>query len=444
MILSADAEKLISLLIGAGYKAYAVGGCVRDSIIGREMGDVDITTSARPEQTERVLEENGIRFVETGLKHGTVTAILNHTPYEVTTFRCDGEYNDNRHPESVEFINDLRGDLARRDFTINALAYNREEGIIDEFGGIDDIKAGIIRAVGDPDARFNEDALRILRALRFACVLGFELEDNTKGAVFRNRELLLNISGERVFSELKKLLLGKDVERILLEYRDVFAVILPEIKPCFDFEQHSRWHLYDVYTHTVKSLAISPKKDYMRFALLFHDAGKPYVKTTDENGQDHFKGHPEVSAQLVDKALSRLKPSNEFKYKVITLIKYHDLYITEKPSNIKKWLRVLGEDLTFDYIDLKIADLKTHNSELSSHEVDTLYHIRELTKVIIDSGEPYRISDLAVNGNDLKALGYSGKDISAELEGLIRIVSGSPECNTREKLIKQATQDLKK
>lgn len=442
MKLDENAKKLIMLLQNNGHRAYAVGGCVRDALMGIKAKDTDITTSATPEQTEKILYDNGIKFVETGIKHGTVTAVVNHIPYEITTFRVEGEYNDLRHPENVCFVSDINVDLSRRDFTMNAIAYNDTDGYIDIFGGINDINSRVIKCVGNPDKRFNEDALRILRAIRFASVLGFDIDENTKQAVFNNKELLLKISAERIFTELKKLLLGDNAEKILLEYRDVIAVIIPQIKDSFDFPQNSKWHIYDVYTHIVKSVAVAPKKDYIRLALLLHDIGKPFVKTTDENGQDHFKGHPSVSVELSKAALKQFKVSNDIFYKVIKLVKIHDKHITLKPSNIKRWLRELGEDLTLDFIDVKIADMKTHNLDLAGAELEYLEQVKELTKKIIASGEPYRISDLKINGNDLLAIGYKGKQISDELDRLINIVSSNPEFNTREKLLNQAKHDL--
>ncbi|MGN0457915.1 MAG: CCA tRNA nucleotidyltransferase [Eubacterium sp.] len=443
MKLDENAKKLIMLLQNNGHRAYAVGGCVRDALMGIKAKDTDITTSATPEQTEKILYDNGIKFVETGIKHGTVTAVVNHIPYEITTFRVEGEYNDLRHPENVCFVSDINVDLSRRDFTMNAIAYNDTDGYIDIFGGINDINSRVIKCVGNPDKRFNEDALRILRAIRFASVLGFDIDENTKQAVFNNKELLLKISAERIFTELKKLLLGDNAEKILLEYRDVIAVIIPQIKDSFDFPQNSKWHIYDVYTHIVKSVAVAPKKDYIRLALLLHDIGKPFVKTTDENGQDHFKGHPSVSVELSKAALKQFKVSNDIFYKVIKLVKIHDKHITLKPSNIKRWLRELGEDLTLDFIDVKIADMKTHNLDLAGAELEYLEQVKELTRKIIASGEPYRISDLKINGNDLLAIGYKGKQISDELDSLINIVSSNPEFNTREKLLNQAKHDLK-
>lgn len=443
MIINKNSKELINILIESGYKAYAVGGCVRNSILGIKINDVDITTSALPKEVETVLYNNGVKYFETGLQHGTITAVINGENIEITTFRADGDYLDNRHPSSVSFVDDLKEDLSRRDFTVNALAYNENEGIVDIFGGIDDINNKIIRAVGDPVKRFNEDGLRIMRALRFASVLGFEIEENTKKAIFECKELLLNIAWERLFSELRKLLLGDGVEKILLDYREVIAVIIPEMKNCFDFPQVSKWHIYDVYTHIVKSVAVAPEKDYIRLALLFHDIGKPECKTTDEKGQDHFKGHPKVSAEYAKVILNRFKVSNEIKNKVVSLVELHDYHITINSSNIKKWLRQLGDEFTLDFIDVKIADMKTHNLEYAQEEIDELVRIKQEAVKIINSGEPYKISDLKIKGNDLAELGYKGKEIQDELEFLIKQVSGNPKCNTYEWLIKQAKKDVK-
>ncbi len=443
MTLNEDSKRLISLLIKSGYRAYAVGGCVRDSVLKNKVSDIDITTSAKPEETEAVLEKNGIKFFETGLKHGTITAHLNGENYEITTFRSDGEYLDNRHPSSVKFVDSLEDDLSRRDFTINALAYNEEEGIVDLFGGVEDIDNKLIRAVGNPSERFREDALRIMRALRFSAVLGFDIEDETKRAMFENKELLLNVAFERNFVELKKLLLGDFAEQVLINYRDIIAVLIPELKPCFDFPQNSKWHIYDVYTHIVKSLCLSVKKDYIRFALLLHDIAKPDCKTTDEYGFDHFKGHPEKGVEYARVILNRFKVSNDFKCKVLNLIEIHDLHISEKRSSIKKWMRNFGAELVFDYFDIKTADLLAHNLERSMPEIELIKRVRVAAEDILEKGEPYRISDLALDGSDLIGIGFKGSEIKDELDKLIAEVSGSPEINDRERLLKQAAADYK-
>lgn len=438
-----DSKNLIKLLLEKGYNAYLVGGCVRDYLMDRESDDIDIASSARPDELELLLKQNDIKYIETGIRHGTITAIVNRKPYEITTFRKDGSYSNNRHPENVVFVDDVLQDLARRDFTINAVAYNEKEGLVDPFNGIKDIENKIIRAVGDPDRRFQEDALRIMRALRFSSVLGFEIEENTKSAIFNNKDLLKNIASERIFTELKKLLLGDNVERVLLEYRDVIAVIIPELKKTFDFPQNTKWHLYDVYTHIVKSVAISPKKDYVRFSLLLHDIAKPDCRTTDKSGQDHFKGHPVLSANQSSTILKRLKVSNDFYAKVIRLVEIHDYHILYDKENIKEWLSRLGFDMTMDFIDVKIADMATHNLKYAGEELESLHLIKQLTQQIVDDKEPYNITDLKIKGSDLINLGYAGNQISQELGKLLNDVIKNPQTNEKRLLIDTAKKDYK-
>lgn len=438
MLLPQDAKKLISLLHSCGYKAYAVGGCVRDFLMGTTPKDIDIATCALPEETETVLKNADIKYIETGIKHGTVTAIVNRTPYEITTFRSDGEYKDNRHPENVEFVKNIEDDLSRRDFTVNAMAYNDEEGLVDCFGGKEDLENRIIRCVGDPDTRFNEDALRIMRALRFSSVLGFDIEKQTAQSIIKNRALLSNIAVERIYVELVKLLLGDNCEAVLLKYRDVIAEIIPELKPSFDCAQNSVWHIYDVYTHSVKSLAVSPKKDYIRLAMLLHDSGKPFVKKTDSNGIDHFKTHPAVSYDIAKKVLKRLRVSREVFDKVTLLVKIHDEHIYPDKRSIKMCLKVLGEDMTLDFIDVKIADMKTHNPDKVSDTCSTLYNIKKICENIIADNEPYKLSQLKINGNDLLSLGYNGSEIKKELDYLLDKVIENEENNNREYLLSLA------
>lgn len=437
MKLTNEAKLLLDLINNSGYEAYAVGGFVRDAIMNREAGDIDIASSALPSELEAILDDNGIKYIETGLKHGTITAIINHIPYEITTFRTDGEYNDNRHPDNVQFVRNIKEDLARRDFTINAIAYNDINGIVDIFGGIEDIKNKTIRCVGDPDKRFREDALRIIRCLRFSSVLGYKIEEKTKEAIFNNKALLKNIAIERVFIELNKLLVGDYVEDVLLEYREVFAVIIPELSDTFDFDQNTKWHIYDIYTHIVKSVSLSPKKDYIRMAVLLHDIGKPHCLRVDERGIYHFFGHEIVSAEIAYKVLKRFKASNDYINKVVTLIRKHNDYITNDSADIKHWLNELGIELTLDYIDVKIADLSSHNLDLSQHEIDTINNTRYSIENIIDSGEPFSISQLDINGNDIKNLGYNGREIAECLNYLLEIVIDNPKMNTKENLIKK-------
>ncbi|MDE6412913.1 MAG: CCA tRNA nucleotidyltransferase [Eubacterium sp.] len=405
MKLSANAEKLINLLSENGYKAYAVGGCVRDDLLGMPEKDIDITTSAKPESVEEILKQNKIKVIETGLKHGTVTAVLDREPYEITTFRKDGEYKDNRRPESVDFVDDVKEDLSRRDFTINAMAYNHNEGLIDLFGGKADLDNRIIRAVGNADLRFKEDALRIMRALRFSATLCFAIEENTKKAIFDNMHLLENIAYERIFTELKKLLVGDNAMQVLDEYREVIGVIIPELKPAFDCVQNNPWHIYNVYGHIIHAVDAAPKDEIIRLTMLLHDIGKPSVKTTDEKGIDHFKFHAPVGADIAKKVLKRFKVSNEIYDKVTTLIRYHQGVENVDDIRVKRWLAKIGEDYTRALFKVRISDLLAHNPEKIGYEVERINELLQELEAVVAAGEAFKISDLAVNGNDLIALG---------------------------------------
>lgn len=427
MQISTEAKIVIDALSKAGYQAFAVGGCVRDYFLGNPNSDTDITTSAKPLEVEKVLAHKNIKVVETGLKHGTVTAVINRIPLEITTFRADGEYKDSRHPQNVEFVSSIEQDLKRRDFTVNAMAYNDECGIIDLFGGREDIKNKIIRTVGDPDVRFNEDALRIMRALRFSSVLGFDIEENTKKSVFNNMQLLKNISAERIFSELSKLLCGKNALSVLDEFRDVIGVIIPQLKPTFSCAQNTPWHTYSVYEHIIHSVDFAPKDPVIRLTMLLHDIGKPSVKRTDENGRDHFKTHAHAGAQIASDVLKNLKVSNEIYDQVTTLIKYHQSVENVNDVKIKHWFNKIGENYTLNLFDVRIADLKAHNLSKKEvlFEIERLMSLKEEAKMIIKRREPYKISDLAVNGNDLISLGFSGREIGSKLsEILSNVVDG--------------------
>ncbi|MDD6728205.1 MAG: HD domain-containing protein [Eubacteriales bacterium] len=422
MALSDKAQFLIEIFEKSGYEAYQVGGCVRDYLMERVCDDVDITTSATPEETENVLTENGIRYIETGLKHGTVTALVDGDTFEITTFRCDGEYKDGRHPESVSFITNLKDDLSRRDFTINAMAYSKRTGLVDLFGGKSDIDAKIIRTVGNADKRFGEDALRIMRAIRFASVLGFEIEKETKEAVFKNKELLKNVSAERLFTELSKLLMGDFAFFVLMEYREVIAVIIPEITPCFDYPQRTVWHLYDVWEHTCKAVEAVPKDLALRLTMLLHDIGKPFVRTTDEKGVDHFKGHQKVSGEMAEKVLRRFKISNELYDRIMFLIPIHDMHIGTDRKRIKKWLSKVGEKQLLDLVQVKRADKLAQNPQMTSNELANLDITEKLIHQIIEEGEPLTVKDLDINGNDLMALGYHGREIGEKLNEILTAV----------------------
>ncbi len=435
MKISEDAEKLINILSDNGCKAYAVGGCVRDYLLGKPEKDIDITTSAKPETVEEILKQNNIKVIETGLQHGTVTAVLNGENYEITTFRKDGEYKDNRRPESVSFVDDVKEDLSRRDFTINAMAYNHKEGIVDLFGGKKDIDNKVIRAVGNADLRFKEDALRIMRALRFSATLCFDIEESTKKAIFDNTYLLDNIAKERIFTELKKLLAGDNALQVLDAYKEVIGVVIPELKPAFDCVQNNPWHIYNVYDHIIHAVDAAPKDEIIRLTMLLHDIGKPSVKTTDEKGIDHFKFHAPVGADIAKKVLKRFKVSNEVYDKVITLIRYHQGVENVDDIRVKRWLAKIGSDYTKALFKVRISDLYAHNPDKIGYELKKLNELLIELDEIVAAGEAFKISDLAVNGNDLIALGYKGKEIGEKLNEILMLVVDDRLNNTKEDIV---------
>lgn len=419
MTLPNGAKYLIDIIENNGFEAFVVGGFVRDSIMNKPCEDVDITTSAKPDEIEKILEDNSVKYIETGLKHGTITAVIDNESFEITTYRVDGSYVDNRHPDDVMFVTNIKDDLSRRDFTINAMAYNERVGIVDEFGGKSDIESKLIRAVGDADVRFKEDALRIMRAIRFASVLGFDIEEKTKKAIFDNKELLANVSYERIYNELSKLLLGDNVFDILVEYKDVIGIILPELKPIFNVPQNTRWHIYDVWTHTAKSVSVAPKDLALRYTMLLHDIGKAFTKTTDNNGTDHFKGHQAVSAEYAHSALKRLKAPNEIYNRVMAVVPIHDMHIGIERKNVKKWLSRLGENTLRDLVAVKRADKLAQNPEMTIDELERLDVTEKVLNDIIKNGEPFSVKDLAVNGNDIASLGYKGREIGEVLNLLL-------------------------
>ena len=429
------ANELIRLISKYGYEAYLVGGCVRDYIMGRECDDIDIACSAKPNQLEEILDRLNIKYIETGIKHGTVTVHYKESCFEVTTFRTDGEYTDNRHPEKVSFVSSIDGDLARRDFTVNAIAFNEDKGFVDLYGGRKDIESNTIRAVGDADKRFKEDALRIMRAIRFQSVLGFDIEVNTKKAIFDNMDLLKNVSSERIFVELKKLLSGKNVFKALVEYKEVIAVILPEITRTFDCPQNTRWHIYDVWTHTCKAVEMVKNEPELRFIMLLHDIGKPFARTTDCKGVDHFKGHQAISGEMAEPILKRLKVSNDFYNRVMTIIPIHDIHISSDKRKIKKLLSMLGKDAFQDLIDVKRADKLAQNPEMTGAELESLNEREAVFNAIIAGGEAYSVSQLDINGKDISSLGFKGKEIGEALNKLLDAVVNEKVENKKEKLI---------
>ena len=315
-------ETAVKMLRNCGFEAFLIGGSVRDYIMNLPIGDIDITTSATPTEVKETFKD--FRVIETGIKHGTVTVLIDNEPLEITTYRSEGTYSDNRHPDSVTFSKSLKDDVIRRDFTMNGIAFDFQDGFVDLVGGIDDIKSKTIRAIGDAETRFREDALRILRALRFSSVLGFSIEESTANAIHKCKDLLKNISAERIQVEFSKLICGKNAYSVLKEYADVICMFIPELEKCVDFQQVNRHHIYDVYTHTLKALEQSKNDLHIRLALFLHDIGKPYVAHFDENGEQHYYSHPKKSAELAEKILTRLRFDNETKNAVVTLVKMHD------------------------------------------------------------------------------------------------------------------------
>jgi len=432
-------EIAINKLTAAGHEAYIVGGCVRDALLGAQPHDYDMTTSALPEETEKVFSE--YRIFETGIKHGTVTVLINGEPLEITTFRVDGAYNDHRRPEEVTFTRSLQEDVARRDFTVNAMAYSPDTGIMDFWGGREDLKNGVIRAVGEPDRRFNEDALRIMRAARFASVLGFRIESETSDSMIRNKALLQNISAERINVELSKLLVGDGCERILTEYAVILTEIIPELAPAIGFDQKNHHHIYDVYTHTVKAVSACPKDRNIRMAALLHDVGKPSVFTVGNDGEGHFYGHSEVSVEMARDILNRLRFDNASKEEILKLIKYHDPVIPVDRVAVGRWARRLGMETLFKLLDLKSAD----NLAQAPQYADRLRgydRIRDIANEMIAENACFSLKNLAVNGGDLiSECGYTpGKSVGNALAALLEAVISEELPNEREALLARARE----
>lgn len=429
---------IIRRINSARHRAYFVGGCVRDAILGGTPHDWDIATSAKPEQVKKVFKD--FRIVDTGLKHGTVTLIgFSGEGYEVTTFRMDGEYTDGRRPNSIEFVSDLEVDMSRRDFTVNALAYHPDEGIIDYFGGIKDIENKVIRCVGNPDDRFAEDALRIMRALRFSSVLGFEIEKETAESIHKNKGLLYKVSKERIRVEFDKLLMGKGVEEILTNFSDVIVQIIPDILPCIGFEQYNPHHYLTVWDHTIKAISYAKYDLVVRLALFFHDIGKPESFTRDEVGTGHFFGHPYVSETITHRNMKRLKYDNQTISQVTKLVCLHDMEFGRTKHSIRKIISKIGYEETERLIEVKLADAKAQNNP-----TEKIIHLRaayESLKEIISDEDCISLKHLAVNGKDVMKLGVpQGPRVGEILNKVFEaVLEGSLE-NTKECIEKYILQ----
>ena len=429
------AARILRVLEDHGYEAFVVGGCVRDSLLGRNPNDWDITTSALPLQVKALFR----RTIDTGLKHGTVTVLMDGEPFEVTTYRVDGEYLDGRHPSEVTFTASLQEDLQRRDFTINAMAYSEKKGLQDLFGGLPDLEKGLIRAVGDPAKRFGEDALRIMRAVRFAAQLGYEVEADTVQAMKELAPTLSKISAERIAAELEKLLVSPHPEKLKMAYEcGITAVILPEFDRCMETAQNNPHHKYSVGEHTIVSIGNARPDRILRYTMLMHDMGKPSCKTTDEQGIDHFYGHQEVSAQMANDILRRLKSDNETRRSVSKLVRYHDLTCGLTGKSVRKAISLIGEDLFPLYLEVKDADTRAQSDFRFQEKMDYLEEVRLLYRKILEEGDCLSLKDLAVNGKDLIAAGMKpGREIGEVLEAMYRDVIDDPEHNNKEYLMEK-------
>lgn len=440
-----SAQTILDLLEAAGHEAYVVGGCVRDVLMGRTPNDWDITTSARPEQTKAVAADAGFKTIDTGIKHGTVTVIVDHEPFEVTTYRADGSYSDGRHPDSIEFLDRIDGDLARRDFTINAMAYNPSRGLVDRFGGQADFEAGILRAVGNPRERFTEDALRIVRGLRFAAQLGFAIEPGTSDAMHVLRSLLDNIAVERIWVEFRGLLEGPYAVDVLRAYNDVVFTIIPELEPEFEFDQRNPFHRYDVWEHTLHALEATPTdmEATLRFALLLHDIGKPHCLTIDEEGKGHAYGHEKVGEPIAAEVCRRLKLSRSERETVTQLVRHHMFSIPDTPKAMRRFLLKHGPERARDLFAIRRCDKSGigRGQMVDSPMSIAFAKAEKLMDEQLNAEPVFGVKDLAINGSDLIALGMEpGPVIGHVLQVLLNEVVDGDVLNEREALITRAQQ----
>lgn len=437
----AEVQSILSVIQKSGGSAYVVGGCVRDAILGRTPHDWDICTSLRPAQTVNLFSHYDCTVIETGLKHGTVTVRFKSENYEVTTFRKDSAYSDSRHPDSVMFVDDVKEDLARRDFTMNAMAYNEDAGLVDPFNGRDDLRFGIIRCVGDPDERFQEDALRILRAMRFSARFGFAIDPNTKEAMLRNRDLLSNIAWERIREELLGILSGEDAASVLREYQPIVTQIIPELLPTVGFDQKSVWHIYDVWEHSLHVVdAIPASMPLLRFAGLVHDIAKPQCAEVKEDGVHlRFHGHGEAGEPIVRDVMNRLRFSNTEIAKVTQLVRIHDNFIEPTERAVRRLLGSIGEEQFLDLMVLRRADISAQAEQDNEVRFAKLVTLRCLAHDIAVKNECFSLRDLAVNGRDLIDAGIaSGPELGKILNQLLDVVIDAPEKNTRDELLSLA------
>ena len=436
-------RKIIRMLAEAGYQAYAVGGCVRDSLMGVHPHDWDICSSAPPYKAREIFA--GYPVIETGIRHGTITVLLDHTGYEVTTFRTDGAYSDGRHPDSVCFVHELSEDLRRRDFTINAMAYNEQDGLVDLFEGAEDIAAGRIRCVGVPEDRFSEDVLRIMRAVRFASVLGFSIEEKTAKAVHAYIPALSRVSVERITAELRKMICGKSFGILAREYTDLLVQIIPELRPCVGFEQKSAWHSYDVWEHTIRAMeayrlqAGDQAEELILLTLLLHDIGKP-ASCQEEGDVRHFKGHAAAGAAIADGILRNLRLDNHTREQVCELIRHHDDNWLPSQKGMRRTISAVGKDQTERLLAIRRADIMAQNPDTRQRSLSDLVQLEEYYRELLRTESCFTVKDLAVDGKDLMSIGmYPGREMGEMLDWLLDQVLEEMLTNDKEELLKAAS-----
>ena len=432
------AKHIIETIQRAGFEAYIVGGCVRDSLLGREPEDWDITTSAKPWQIKEMFD----RTIDTGIQHGTVTVMLDKEGFEVTTYRIDGKYEDGRHPREVIFTPSLIEDLKRRDFTINAMAYNEEGGLIDVFGGLRDMEEKTIRCVGDPKERFSEDALRIMRAIRFSAQLGYGIEKRTKEAIRVMSPALKGISAERIQVELVKLIISPHPDYLREAYETgITKVILPEFDQAMDTPQNHPHHKYNVGEHTLAALIQTEPDRILRLSVLLHDIGKPSTLSTDEKGVNHFYGHASVGAQMAEKILKRLRFDNDTISQVSKVVRYHDYGNEWDPDMrmVRRAVNKIGQDVFPLLFPIKRADILAQSGYLQAEKLERLEKWHMLYQEVLKQRQCVSLKDLAVTGSDLIALGMKpGRKLGEALQGLLELVMEDPELNQKEKLLQEA------
>lgn len=445
------ANGIIHTLQDKGYEAYLVGGCVRDSILKRTIHDYDITTSATPDEMLEIFK--GKRIIETGLQHGTITIVINGEGYEVTTYRIDGNYSDSRRPDSVTFTKSLKEDLKRRDFTINAMAYNDEVGLVDPFNGMEDIKYHKIQCVGKPEDRFSEDALRILRAIRFASQLGFVVDSDVSLNIHKMYKNLKNISVERINSEFCKIAASSDFCVQMVLYSDVLSLFIPKIKDMFELPQNNPYHIYDVWGHTIHAVEayscdceedLNPIDLITSLAVFFHDIGKPHCYQDGEDGIRHFKGHGKVSADMTDTIMKRLRFDNDTREKVVQLVYYHDATFEVGEKYVKRWLNKIGEEQFRRLLNVRRADIKAQAYTEQESRLQKIDNIEYILEEVLQKDECFSLKDLAVNGKDLIEIGYKpGKEIGEVLNNLLDSVISGEYINEKEKLLEIAERRLR-